>query len=383
MFALVLVVLSLIGFVRCEKDGFLLKLLDPRSGASCLDGTPGGFYLRPSKTNSPNWIVHFQGGGWCLDEQDCLERSKTDFGSSAHWPAEGLPANDGRAHGALSSDPFVNPNFHDWNMVHINYCDGASYAGFKQDPIQIQGQNLHFRGAVILNEVFKVLLELGLSKAENLVVSGTSAGGLAVYIHIDYIRSIIPKNVRVVGFPDSGVFLNMTSSYGPSYTPHFEYVFKMQNITSWTMNQGCFKEFASQPQKCFFAQYVLPYVTTPMFMVNSNMDTWGLANIAQIPCLLRDKNLNNCTTEELFHVRGFETAMSLMFRPFVQLTSIHGSWFTTCVTHGGQDDDFMFSKVHIQSISMSQAFGNWFSKNGKPYTYEMEDFPWPNGCKSN
>jgi hypothetical protein len=127
------------------NDGFSLKLLNPRSGALCLDGTPGGLYLRPSKTHSPNWIIHFQGGGWCIDEQDCLKRSKSGLGSSAKWPKQGVLPNDGGPHGFLSPDPAVNPTFHDWNMVHINYCDGASFAGFKQNPIQVQGKNLYKR----------------------------------------------------------------------------------------------------------------------------------------------------------------------------------------------------------------------------------------------
>jgi hypothetical protein len=375
--------LSLIGLVRSESDGFSLKLLDSSSGALCLDGTPGGFYLKPSLTNSPNWLIHFQGDGWCVDEEDCLKRSRTDLGSSAKWPVQGVP--DEGAHGSLSPDPAVNPTFYDWNMAFINYCDGASFAGFKKDPIVVQGENLYFRGAVILNEVFKSLLGLGLAKAENLVVGGTSAGGLAVYIHIDYIRTIIPKSVQVVGFPDSGVFLNMTASVtgGPSYTPHFENIFRMQNITSWTMNQGCFKEFASMPQKCFFAEYVLPYIETNLFMANALMDTWAFANILQLPCYLRDKNLNNCTSFELFHARSYESLMSMTFEPYYQIGSRHGCFLTVCVTHGGQDTDFMFSRVHIQSISMRQAFDNWFFKKGKFYTYDMMDFPWPNGCKSN
>jgi hypothetical protein len=176
--AIMLVVLFLVSLsilVKGETDEFSLKLLDESTGALCLDGTPGGFYLRPSPTNSPNWLIHFEGGGWCVNEQDCLNRAQTDIGSSAKWPAQGVFPNDGGAHGFLSSDPTVNPTLHDWNMVHINYCDGASYAGFKQDPIQVQEKHVYFRGAVILDEIFNSLIGLGLSKAENLIVGGTSA----------------------------------------------------------------------------------------------------------------------------------------------------------------------------------------------------------------
>ena len=36
---------------------------------------------------------------------------------------------DGGAHGLLSDDPRENPDFHNWTMFHLNYCDGASFAG--------------------------------------------------------------------------------------------------------------------------------------------------------------------------------------------------------------------------------------------------------------
>ena len=31
--------------------------------------------------------------------------------------------------GFLSSNPEVNPDFYNWNVVFIKYCDGASFAG--------------------------------------------------------------------------------------------------------------------------------------------------------------------------------------------------------------------------------------------------------------
>ena len=71
-----------------------------------------------------NWIVHMQGGGWCYDEEACLGRSKTDIGSSKKWKST---QDFG---GLLSDDPKENPDFYQWNMVRINYCDGASFAGY-------------------------------------------------------------------------------------------------------------------------------------------------------------------------------------------------------------------------------------------------------------
>ena len=63
-------------------DGFKLEMLDVATGARCLDGTAAGFYHRPGPSND-SWLVHFEGGGWCVDQADCEGRSKTAIGSSA------------------------------------------------------------------------------------------------------------------------------------------------------------------------------------------------------------------------------------------------------------------------------------------------------------
>ena len=69
-----------------------------------------------------------QQGGWCYDEKDCLKRSKTTLGSSKDWPLSyNYPVL------LMKKDEFnqdTNQMFIQWNSAHINYCDGASFAGY-------------------------------------------------------------------------------------------------------------------------------------------------------------------------------------------------------------------------------------------------------------
>ena len=74
-------------------------------------------------SGSYKWIIHFQGGGWCYGEEECVERSKTALGSSKSW------AKTAAFGGLLSPDPLVNPDFYNWNVAFLNYCDGASFSG--------------------------------------------------------------------------------------------------------------------------------------------------------------------------------------------------------------------------------------------------------------
>lgn len=91
---LLVAVVAVSGAARpLASDGFVLHLFDNATGALCLDGTPGGYYQRPGLSES--WMIELEGGGWCVNEADCLSRSKTDIGSSKSWPPTGCPGMDG------------------------------------------------------------------------------------------------------------------------------------------------------------------------------------------------------------------------------------------------------------------------------------------------
>ena len=55
----------------------------------CLDGSPPALYYVAAKSAAHNasWVVMLQGGGWCVDEASCAERSRTSLGSTAQLAA--------------------------------------------------------------------------------------------------------------------------------------------------------------------------------------------------------------------------------------------------------------------------------------------------------
>ena len=97
--------------------------IHPTQGAMCLDGTPTGYYIRKGEGDgAKKWILHLGGGGWCNDSAVCYNRSLTWLGSSKDWPkSESLD-------GFLSDNKSVNPDFYNWNIVYMMYCDGASFS---------------------------------------------------------------------------------------------------------------------------------------------------------------------------------------------------------------------------------------------------------------
>lgn len=74
-------------------------------------------------TGANKWVLHLIGGAWCSTTEQCHERSFTLFGSSHLWP-ETL-----EWFGIFSGDEDANPDFYNWNVVAMMYCDGGSFAG--------------------------------------------------------------------------------------------------------------------------------------------------------------------------------------------------------------------------------------------------------------
>jgi hypothetical protein len=149
------------------------------NGAVCLDGTAAGFYYSAATaTDSKNkWQLYFTGGGWCYNELDCWGRSKTTLGSSKNW------ANTSSIGGLMSDDCSVNPDFCTWNRVQMAYCDGNSFSGNRDDPIVVNGDKIYFRGHRIIDATIRALQKLGLNTAEEVLLTGCSAGGLATLLH--------------------------------------------------------------------------------------------------------------------------------------------------------------------------------------------------------
>ena len=69
--------------------------------------------------------MHLEGGGWCVTLELCAARSRTNLGSSKSWPPTF------HLDGFLSDSVLTNPDFYNWNVAFVNYCDGGSFAGYQ------------------------------------------------------------------------------------------------------------------------------------------------------------------------------------------------------------------------------------------------------------
>eukprot|EP00658_Telonema_sp_P-2_P002951 TRINITY_DN11087_c0_g1_i3.p1 TRINITY_DN11087_c0_g1~~TRINITY_DN11087_c0_g1_i3.p1 ORF type:complete len:309 (+),score=90.43 TRINITY_DN11087_c0_g1_i3:62-988(+) len=182
-----------------------LVFLDQHEDAKCLDGSPAAYYIRRStaEPNASKWMLYFQGGGECVTEADCKNRTSTVLGSSRFFAPD---ADDKLREFVMQSpDPAVNPTFHSWNHVFIPYCSGDLHLGQQRQP---NSWGVRFAGHHIAQAV---LTDAGLSKASHVVMSGESAGGIAALAHADWAQDQLSAELVVA--PVGGFYFSNDAPY--------------------------------------------------------------------------------------------------------------------------------------------------------------------------
>jgi len=89
------------------------------------------------------------------------------------------------------------------------YCDGAFHQGNNKNAIQYKDRKLYFRGALNTRSHLKYIdQKYNLNGADKIVFTGSSAGGIATYLWVDYVRSLVSNPNKVYGIVDSGIFVD-------------------------------------------------------------------------------------------------------------------------------------------------------------------------------
>ncbi|KAG8054388.1 hypothetical protein GUJ93_ZPchr0001g30454 [Zizania palustris] len=204
-------------------------------GAVCLDGTPPGYHLqRGFGSGTHSWLIYLQGGAWCDSIESCSFRKTT------------------------------------------KYCDGASFAGDAEAQDK-DGSTLYFRGLRIWDAVVDELMEKGLASAQQALLSGCSAGGLATLLHCNDFYARFPKEVSAKCLPDAGFFLNIEDLSGERLMLSiFNEVVQLQNVRE-VLPKDCLAK--KNRTECFFAAELVKSIDAPTLIVNSAYDSWQIQNV--------------------------------------------------------------------------------------------------------
>ena len=82
--------------LKVHSNDFYDLILHPHDrGASCLDGSPAGLYIREDVVeNKKKFMLYFEGGAVCGSDtvestlESCYQRSFTDLGSTNPYPKQ-------------------------------------------------------------------------------------------------------------------------------------------------------------------------------------------------------------------------------------------------------------------------------------------------------
>jgi hypothetical protein len=364
--------------------------------AVALDGSPAALYVRPG--SSSDFLLFFEGGGWCESPEDCLARSKTPLGSSK-FLSSGYAARD-----LLQTDCNTNPAFCNHSFVYAQYLDGASRAGSVAEPVQVGNETIFFRGHAILQATLAALLAPGgvgsgmpsLAGASKLLISGSSAGGLTTFLHADEISELVHAanpGCEVRAVPEVGFFIDGESIWSRQHimTSVYARIAAFANVSS-SVNAGCAaSKPVSEQWQCFMAQYTLPHIKTPLFLVNSMVDEWQAQNIlapntitepavstygAFKPCILDP--VAGCNATQAAQWTGFAGQFLAALEAAKAATpapqaALHGGIVTSCPIHttmiGG-----LSHRIKVGGVSLYEAVSAWVAGKGQQWTV---DVPFP------
>ncbi|XP_042047504.1 pectin acetylesterase 9-like isoform X1 [Salvia splendens] len=330
-------------------------------GAYCLDGSSPAYHFdRGFGAGARNWLLQFEGGGWCNDVKSCLGRASTRRGSTLHMSKVEVFS------GILSNNASFNPDFYNWNRVKLRYCDGASFAG---DAVFDNGTSLlYFRGQRIWKAIIHDLLPKGLGQARKALLSGCSAGGLATFVHCDDFTSYLPANASVKCLSDAGFFLDARDiAMNHSMRYFYKSLVSLQGVEK-NLNKNCTS--SGYPELCFFPQYVLPYIKMPYFILNTAYDVYQFHHILVPPaadphghwyrCKLNPKD---CNAVQIATLQGFRRYMLETLRPFYMNSTSGGMFINSCFAHcqsESQDTWFALDSPRVHNKTIAQAVGDWY-----------------------
>ncbi|KQK04159.1 pectin acetylesterase 3 isoform X1 [Brachypodium distachyon] len=349
-------------------------------GAVCMDGTPPAYHLDPgSGAGNNSWIVNLEGGGWCNNARTCKFRTRTRHGSSDYMERHITFS------GIMSASPASNPDFYSWNRVKIRYCDSASFAGDNFD----KGTGLYFRGQRIWDAAIQHLLSIGMASADQVLLTGCSAGGLAAILHCDQFSAFFAgKNTTVKCLADAGLFLDaLDVSGGRSLRSYYGEIVAMQEVAR-NLPPSCTGHLDAT--SCFFPQNVIDSIKTPIFLLNAAYDAWQIEeslapNRADPSGAWRACKYNRsaCDASQIKFLQSFRDQMVASVKAFSGSRS-NGLFINSCFAHCQSELPATWNDAPgspaVQNKGIAKSVGDWYFGRAEVKAIDCP-YPCDNTCR--
>ncbi|KAK1285217.1 hypothetical protein QJS10_CPB20g01081 [Acorus calamus] len=361
-----------------KADGFFVGITYVQNavakGAVCLDGSPPAYHLdRGSGAGINNWLIQIEGGGWCNNVTTCLARRDTRLGSSKHMATQLAFS------GLLGNNRLSNPDFYNWNRVKVRYCDGSSFTGDIEavNP----ATNLHFRGSRVWLAVIEDIMAKGMRSAENALLSGCSAGGLASILHCDGFRALLPMGAKVKCMADAGYFMNVNDINGLPHIQGFYNEVVNTHGSAKNLPSSCTSRL--NPSMCLFPQYSAPQIRTPLFILNAAYDSWQIKN-SLAPGVADPHgtwhnckaDIKQCSSVQIQTMQGFRTEFLKVIEGLGSSPQ-RGLFINSCYAHCQSEMQETWLRADspmLDKIPIAKAIGDWYYDRSP---FQKIDCPFP------
>lgn len=288
-----------------------------------------------------------------------------------------------------------NPQFCNWNIVYLMYCDGDSFSGNRPQPLVFNGKPLYMRGHSIMEQVFTMVMTNAInaptpySQATDVVLSGCSAGGLSTFLHTDFVHdNYLPAGAKFWSVPISGFFLDAPNVEGQRvYTQQMQNVWQMQMPGPTGVNAACVAANPGNEWRCNMAEYTYQYIKAPIFPLNSGYDSWQMSCILTsepvTPANQTNKNgncssapgwatcnssPNTCTNAQMIPVNNYYTEfISAMNNTATAANPQNGAFISSCHTHC-EAVGSGWATFTVGGVAMRDAVAQWMSSGSYPST---------------
>ncbi len=184
-------------------------------GARCGDGSPYGVYVKPGRADKV--LFHLEGGGACWSRGTCVfpQITKLKVGGV-------IGALDGR----LAGNPFL-----DHTYVYFPYCTGDLYYGR-----HVASYGTRHEGRLNVGLALAELERSGtvkLSRVDDVVVFGESAGALGVLGNLDQMHAATPRaryRTALVDSPGLHFADDIWSNFDAPYVEDIRYALARNHV---------------------------------------------------------------------------------------------------------------------------------------------------------
>ena len=313
-FSIFILIISILLYFSFDTSYIEIEITDQNSKAKCMDGSNYKFLYSKGFGNGTNsFYIYFEAGGFCGDEnydpkneeaplQLCEKRITNRLGTNKFLPL--LRYFNPYISRFFTSSKYFNPIFYNWNKVYIKYCDGTLYMGNEEKPIQYKNLLFYIRGEENVKSVFNYLTKnKNLNNAKNVLVSGSSAGAIAVNIYSKYIRSLLSSKTNYKVISDSGFF----------HQTNYNLIYKNLNIMQDMMiklknsfHLSKTKTMIDLNPKNDFIDFIQPKTFINNYekdfdflFLTSAYDSWALSRLLKIRCFFGKNVYNDCNETEI------------------------------------------------------------------------------------